>query len=142
MLADFAHSEWPQLFGSDELTENPYHIEVLYPHTGRWSFANVSTWPSRMAWILAIASSFATSSASLSWPSARHRASTPQSSASRCHHMIVTQNTCGLSFLCSVLEQVICTCSDAFTVTIYVRWNHQCAYNDMNYHYCQPGIIS
>ena len=38
------------------------------------SFANVSTWPSRMVWILAMASSFATSSALLSWPSARHRA--------------------------------------------------------------------
>ena len=25
-----------QPFGSDELTENPYHIEVLYLQTGRW----------------------------------------------------------------------------------------------------------
>ena len=42
----------------------------------------------------------------------------------------------------NILEQVICTCPDAFIVRIYVRWNHKCAYNDMNYHYCQPGIIS
>ncbi len=43
MLADFGYSfkmEIPvaQPFGSDELTENPYHIEVLYPQTGRWVF--------------------------------------------------------------------------------------------------------
>ena len=47
-----------QPFGSDELTENPYHKLAV------GSFANVSTWPSLMAWILAMASSFATSSAS------------------------------------------------------------------------------
>ena len=27
-----------QPFGSGELTENPYHIEVLYPQTCRWVF--------------------------------------------------------------------------------------------------------
>ena len=27
-----------QPFGSDEVTGNPYHIEVLYPQTGRWVF--------------------------------------------------------------------------------------------------------
>ena len=27
-----------QPFGSDEVTENPYHIKVLYPQTGRWVF--------------------------------------------------------------------------------------------------------
>ena len=32
---------------------------------------------------------------------------------------------------------IICTCSDAFIVRIYVRWNHQHAYNDMNYHIAQ-----
>ena len=53
-----------QLLGSDELTENPYYIRGIV--STNWplrSFANVSTWPSRMAWILAMASSFATSSA-------------------------------------------------------------------------------
>ena len=27
-----------QLFGSDEFTDNPYHIEVLYPQTSPWVF--------------------------------------------------------------------------------------------------------
>ena len=52
-----------QPFGSEELTENPFRIEVLHP-LAVGSFANVSTWRSRMDWILAMASSFATSSAS------------------------------------------------------------------------------
>ena len=34
----------------------------------------------------------------------------------------------------NILEQVIRTCSDAFIVKIYVTWDHQCDYNDMNYH--------
>ena len=44
-------------------------------------------------------------------------------------------------WLFNILEQVICTCSDAFIVRIYVRWNHQCAYNDMNYHIASRGLF-
>ena len=36
----------------------------------------------------------------------------------------------------------MCTCSDAFIVRIYVRWNHQCAYNDMNYHIASRGLFN
>ena len=36
----------------------------------------------------------------------------------------------------------MCMCSDAFIVRIYVRWNHQCAYNDMNYHIASRGLFN
>ena len=36
----------------------------------------------------------------------------------------------------------MCTCSDAFIVRIYVRWNHQCAYNDMNCHIASRGLFN
>ena len=41
----------------------------------------------------------------------------------------------------NILEQVICTCSVAFIVSIYVRWNHQCAYNAINYHIASRGLF-
>ena len=36
----------------------------------------------------------------------------------------------------------MCTCSVAFIVRIYVRWNHQCAYNDMNCHIASRGLFN
>ena len=41
----------------------------------------------------------------------------------------------------NILEQVICTCSESSDVRIYVRWNHRCAYNDMNYHIASRGLF-
>ena len=70
----------------------------------------------------------------LSWTSARHRAFIPVISLQMPPYDRDTEHAWFVVPVFNILEQVICTCSDAFIVRIYFRWNHQCAYNDMNYH--------
>ena len=60
-----------QPFGCEEVTENPYHIEVLYPQNGRWLFRQCSH--------VAVADGLYPCNGFIirhfiGWPSARHRA--------------------------------------------------------------------
>ena len=95
MLADFAaYSEWPEEAKYGSISDTASRWKYQLPNRSALmklrririisrycihkladgSFANVSTWRSRMAWILAMASSFALPRRPLSWPSACHRA--------------------------------------------------------------------
>ena len=176
MLADVAYSEWQEGAKYGSISDTASILRYQLPNCSALmnlrkiriisrycihklalgSFANVSTWPSRMAWILAMASPLPRRP--LSWPSARHTATRQLSDLSwytvsclmirrrlaqprlRCDSCMANDfhHSCSVF---NILEQVICTCSGAFIVRIYVRWSHQCAYNDMNYHIASRGLF-